>query len=464
MQVKIEKLDHYGRGITKIENKICFVEGALKDEVVEIEVIKEKKKYYLATTKKVIEKSKDRITSNCPYYARCGGCNLDHISFEKEQEFKEEKVKEIMTKFAKISNDKIKPIIYDNPYHYRNKITLHKDDKKIGLYEKESNTIIPITKCLLLNDKLNEILKSIKPSNKKDIILKIGNKTDEILSPTAKKNYITSYIGNKKYKVSEKSFFQVNSIITEKLYDEIKEIIQEKNSKNVLDLYCGTGTIGIYICESVNKVLGIESCKDAVDDANYNKELNNATNCTYKLGKVENLTKEITSEYDTAIIDPPRSGLDKKVVEKLLEIKPKTLIYVSCDPVTLARDLNLLKEKYNIEYIRPYNMFPRTYHVETVCLLSKLHSDQHIEVEVKMDELDLTAAESKATYEEIKKYVLEHTGLKVSNLYIAQVKQKCGIIERVNYNLPKSENSRQPKCPPEKEKAIKEALEYFRMI
>ena len=208
----------------------------------------------------------------------------------------------------------------------------------------------------------------------------------------------------------------------------------------------------------------INAAKDAVDDANYNKELNNATNCTYKLGKVENLTKEITSEYDTAIIDPPRSGLDKKVVEKLLEIKPKTLIYVSCDPVTLARDLNLLKEKYNIEYMRPYNMFPRTYHVETVCLLSKLHSDQHIEVEVKMDELDLTAAESKATYEEIKKYVLEHTGLKVSNLYIAQVKQKCGIIERVNYNLPKSENSRQPKCPPEKEKAIKEALEYFRMI
>ena len=174
------------------------------------------------------------------------------------------------------------------------------------------------------------------------------------------------------------------------------------------DLYCGTGTIGIYICESVNKVLGIESCKDAVDDANYNKELNNATNCTYKLGKVENLTKEITSEYDTAIIDPPRSGLDKNVIKKLLEIKPKTLIYVSCDPVTLARDLNLLKEKYNIEYIRPYNMFPRTYHVETVCLLSKLHSDQHIEVEVKKDELDLTAAESKATYEEIKKYVLEH--------------------------------------------------------
>lgn len=370
LTVQIEKLDHYGRGVTKIENKICFVENALPKEIVEINITKETKKYFLAEATKIIKESPDRITPVCPYYNSCGGCNLDHVSFAKENEFKEEKVKEIMNKFAKVEKEVIKDIVYDEPYHYRNKITLHTDGNKIGLYQKESNTIIPITKCLLLNDKLNEILKSIKPNNKKDIILKIGNKTDEILSPTAKKNYITSYIGNKKYKVSEKSFFQVNSIITEKLYDEIKEIIQEKNSKNVLDLYCGTGTIGIYICESVNKVLGIESCKEAIEDANYNKELNNATNCTYKLGKVENLTKEITSEYDTAIIDPPRSGLDKKVIKKLLEIKPKTLIYVSCDPVTLARDLNLLKEKYNIEYIRPYNMFPRTYHVECCTLLS----------------------------------------------------------------------------------------------
>ena len=141
------------------------------------------------------------------------------------------------------------------------------------------------------------------------------------------------------------------------------------------------------------------------------------------------------------------------------------MVYISCKPTSLARDLEtLIQSGYRVERACCVDMFPQTVHVETVCLLSKLHSDQHIEVELKMDELDLTAAESKATYEEIKKYVLEHTGLKVSNLYIAQVKQKCGIIERVNYNLPKSENSRQPKCPPEKEKAIKEALEYFRMI
>lgn len=370
LTVQIEKLDHYGRGITKINDKICFVENALPKETVEIEIIKETKKYFLATTKNIIKESKDRVISPCPYENICGGCNLAHLSFSQENEFKEEKVKEIMNKFAEISNDKIKSITYDKPYHYRNKITLHTDGNKIGLYQKESNTIIPITKCLLLNDKLNEELRNVKQKNNKDIVLKMGDKTGEILSPENKKNYIISYIGNKKYKVSEKSFFQVNSIITEKLYNEIKQIIQEKKSKNVLDLYCGTGTIGIYIHELVNKVLGIESCKEAIEDANDNKELNNTANCTYKLGKVENLTKEITSEYDAAIIDPPRSGLDKKVLEKLLEIKPKTLIYVSCDPVTLARDLNLLKEKYNIEYIRPYNMFPRTYHVECCALLS----------------------------------------------------------------------------------------------
>ena len=369
MQVIIEKLDHYGRGITKIKNKICFVENALPQEEVEVNIIKETKKYFLAEVTKILKENPNRIVSLCPYYNSCGGCNLDHLSFEKENEFKEEKVKEIMNKFAKIPNEKIKLIIYDKPYHYRNKITLHTDGRNIGLYQKGSHNIISITNCLLLNDKLNQKLKDIKENNKSEIILKIGNKTEEILSPGNKKNYIISYISNKKYKVSEKSFFQVNSMITEKIYDEVKQIIQKKQSKNVLDLYCGTGTIGIYIHELVNKVLGIESCKEAVEDAKENKNLNNASNCTYKLGKVENLTKEITKEYDTAIIDPPRNGLDKKVVEKLLEIKPKTLIYVSCDPATLARDLNILQENYEVIYIKPYNMFPRTYHVECLSLL-----------------------------------------------------------------------------------------------
>lgn len=370
MQVQIEKLDHYGRGITRINNKICFVENALPGELVKIKITKENKKYYLAEVVNIIKKSPHRITPPCPYIKECGGCFLQHLSYEEELKFKQEKVKEAIEKFAKVNKDLVKEIIYDKPYNYRNKITLHEKNKVIGLYQKTTKNIIPIKKCLLIDDRLNEELKNLSPLGKEEIILKIGNKTKEIISPLNNKKYIISYIKDKKYQVSEKSFFQVNSIITEKLYDEIKEVIKKKNSKNILDLYCGTGTIGIYISDIVDKVLGIESCKEAIIDANINKKLNNVTNCTYQQGKVEDLTRKITKEYDTAIVDPPRKGLDKKVVDKLLEITPSTIIYISCDPVTLSRDLNLLKEKYKIEYIRPYNMFPRTYHVECLCILN----------------------------------------------------------------------------------------------
>ena len=173
----------------------------------------------------------------------------------------------------------------------------------------------------------------------------------------------------------------------------------------------------------------------------------------------------LTELPDMIVLDPPRDGIHPKALNKIIRYGVKRMVYISCKPTSLARDLVTLQaEGYRVEKVCCVDMFPGTANVETVCLLSKLHADQHIEVELQMDELDLTAAESKATYEEIKDYVLEHSGLKVSNLYIAQIKQKCGIIERANYNLPKSENSRQPKFPPEKEAAIREALEHFRMI
>lgn len=370
MKVKIEKLDHFGRGITRINNKICFVENTLPEELVDIEITKETKKFYLARSKKILIKSPDRIDIICPYINFCGGCHLAHLSFSKENAFKKQKVTEIMQKFANIENYKIKDIIAGSPYNYRNKITLHQKNQEIGLYQKETNKIIPISYCYLIDDKLNQELKELVPTTNNEITLKLGNKTNEILnSNKPKQNQIISYIGDKSYQVSLKSFFQVNSEITKKLYDEVEEIITQKKSQNILDLYCGAGTIGIYVSDIVSKVLGIESCKESIIDANKNKELNNAKNCYYKLGKVEDLTTEITSEYDTAIIDPPRAGLNKKVIEKLLEISPKTLIYISCDPVTLARDLNLLQKKYTLEYIRPYNMFPRTYHVECLSLL-----------------------------------------------------------------------------------------------
>ena len=212
----------------------------------------------------------------------------------------------------------------------------------------------------------------------------------------------------------------------------------------------------------------MEIVPQAVEDARENARQNGISNTRFLCADAGQAAQQLLEEGfrpTVMVVDPPRKGLDEKAREILLRMNPRRVVYVSCDPATMARDIRQLTEGgYRLEKVRAFDLFPRTANVETVVLLSKLNTKQHIEVELNLDELDLTAAESKATYEEIKEYVLEHTGLKVSHLYIAQVKQKYGIIERENYNKPKSENSKQPKCPPEKEAAITEALKYFGMI
>ena len=272
-----------------------------------------------------------------------------------------------------------------------------------------------------------------------------------------------------RFKVSVFSFFQTNSLGAEVLYetarDYIADLIGEKAAQTVFDLYSGTGTIAQLMAPVAKKVIGVEIVEEAVEAARNNAALNGLHNCEFIAGDVLKVIDGIEEKPDLIILDPPRDGIHPKALDKIIRYGVEHILYISCKPTSLARDLEVfLARGYKVEKAVAVDQFPWTANVETVCLLSKLHSDQHIEVELQMDELDLTAAESKATYEEIKDYVLEHTGLKVSSLYIAQVKEKCGIIERANYNLPKSENSRQPKCPPEKEKAIRDALEHFRMI
>ena len=268
------------------------------------------------------------------------------------------------------------------------------------------------------------------------------------------------------FKVSVYSFFQTNSAGAEKLYSIVKEFAGDVADKTVFDLYCGTGTIGQIMAEAGSKkVIGIELIEEAVVAANENAKRNHLENCTFLAGDVLKMVDELKERPDLIIVDPPRDGIHPKAIGKIIAFGTPEIVYVSCKPTSLARDLEIFQQEgYLVERVKLMDMFPRTVHVETVCLLSKLNAKQHIEVEIKMDELDLTAAESKATYEEIKAYVLEHSGMKVSSLYIAQVKQKCGIIERENYNKPKSEDAKQPQCPPEKEKAIMEALKHFGMI
>ena len=272
----------------------------------------------------------------------------------------------------------------------------------------------------------------------------------------------------KTFRLSVPSFYQVNRAQAERLYAKAIEFADLTGRETVLDLYCGAGTITLALSDHAKKVLGAEIVPEAIDDARENAVRNEVKNVEFFCGDASDVAKKLAQEHlrpDVITVDPPRKGLAPDVVESIAEMQPERVVYVSCDSATMARDVKRFAELgYTATRAAAVDMFPRADHIETVCLLSKLQSKEHIEIEVKMDELDLTAAESKATYEEIKAYVLEHTGLKVSYLYIAQVKQKYGIIERENYNKPKSENAKQPQCPPEKEKAITEALRHFGMI
>ncbi|MDO4542966.1 MAG: 23S rRNA (uracil(1939)-C(5))-methyltransferase RlmD [Clostridia bacterium] len=279
---------------------------------------------------------------------------------------------------------------------------------------------------------------------------------------------LTETVCGNKIIVSPRSFLQVNPLQCEKLYEKAIEYLNPQPHETIADLYCGVGTISLLLARRAKRVIGIESVPDAIADARRNAELNGLANVDFICGEAEKvLPKRIADGLrpNAIILDPPRKGCEEQVLKAIADSKADRIVYISCNPATLARDLKLLKTHNLTPHLtHPLDMFPHTSHVETIVLLSKLNAKQHIAVDINMDELDLTAPEKKATYEQIKAYVQEHSGLKVSNLNIAQVKQKCGITERKNYNTPKSPTAKQPHCPPEKESAIMAALKHFGMI
>ena len=281
--------------------------------------------------------------------------------------------------------------------------------------------------------------------------------------------YITDRIGDISYQISPLSFYQVNPMQTQKLYAKALEYADLHGEETVWDLYCGIGTISLFLAQKAKFVRGVEIVPAAIENAKENAKLNGLENTEFFVGKAEEV---LPREYkkngvyaDVIVVDPPRKGCDETLLETMIEMNPERIVYVSCDSATLARDLKYLCERgYELRKVCPVDQFGMTVHVETVVLLSQQKPDDTIEIDLDLDELDATSAELKATYQEIKDYVLKEFGLKVSNLYISQVKRKCGIEVGENYNLPKSENARVPQCPKEKEDAIKAALKYYAMI
>lgn len=282
--------------------------------------------------------------------------------------------------------------------------------------------------------------------------------------------YITDRIGDISYQISPLSFYQVNPMQTQKLYAKALEYADLHGQETVWDLYCGIGTISLFLAQKAKFVRGVEIVPAAIENAKENAKLNGLENTEFFVGKAEEV---LPREYkkngvyaDVIVVDPPRKGCDETLLETMVEMNPERIVYVSCDSATLARDLKYLCERgYELRKVCPVDQFGMTVHVETVVLLSKGEVDsKKIRVEFSLEDMDMSEFQDGATYPQIKEYVLEHTGLKVSNLYISQIKRKCGIGVGKNYNLPKSEDSRQPQCPPEKEKAIREAFKYFGMI
>ena len=398
---KVLDLDYMGRGICKIDNKIGFVENSLLDEEVEIQVVKDNAKFFVGKSTNIYNANKNRRTFNCKFYNECGGCDIAHMNYEYQLEFKKEKIIKDLKNIAKLESVNVENVIKSEELYYRNKISLKVDKDKIGFYKKNSNDIVDIDNCIISNSNINNILyklksfvKKYKNNNIDEIVIKSDVETmvsiyssnfvliDEIIkhlntdcillndTKIYNKDTITFEILDKKFIVSSNSFFQINKIQTENLYKKIIEFSDLKKSDTVLDLYCGVGTIAIFLSEYCKKVIGIEVVESAIENAKKNMTLNNLKNIEFINSKVENIIDKIEDKVKLIILDPPRTGCDKKTLKSILNIHPNKIIYVSCNPSTLSRDLFELKNFYNIEVIIPFDMFPNTHHVECLVYMS----------------------------------------------------------------------------------------------
>ena len=547
--VEITDIGVSGEGIGHVDGYTLFIKDAVIGDVVEAKVMKAKKNYGYARLMKVITPSEYRVEPKCAFARRCGGCQIQEMSYDRQLVFKDQKIRGNLERIGGFTKEQIEAVMQpvvgmEHPFSYRNKAQFpfgtDKEGNPItGFYAGRTHDIIANTDCALGVEQNREILeiilqymrenkiKSYDEKTGKGLIrhalIRYGFKTKEIMvclvvngkklpkaerlieklvqiegmtsitiSPNTRRDnvimgdsyeilwgqgYITDYIGNVKYQISPLSFYQVNPVQTEKLYGLALEYADLKGDETVWDLYCGIGTISLFLAQKAKQVYGVEIVPQAIDDAKENAKINAIDNAEFFVGKAEEVLPEYYAEYerehngetahaDVIVVDPPRKGCDETLLETIVKMQPEKVVYVSCDSATLARDLKYLcANGYEITVCRGVDQFPQSVHVETVVLLSKGEVDsKKIRVEFSLEDMDMSEFQDGATYTQIKDYVLEHSGLKVSNLYISQIKRKCGIGVGKNYNLPKSEDSRQPQCPPEKEKAIMEAFEYFGMI
>ena len=391
MQIKIDDFDDLGNGLGKIDNKVCFVNKGLPNEVLDIEITKNTKSYINAKINKIIVPSKERIKPICPFYDICGGCNFLHATKYLENEFKIQKGKKFLGSINKL---------YETiEFNYRNKVIFHVKNGEIGFYKINTNQLIKITYCYLLDDEINKILelfnKYVDNNFTGEILIRVNSLKETLVSITGNyqytnilinsnlinnlvynskvlkgNNYFLEYINNYKFKVSYLSFFQVNHQGLENIINILSDFLKDKNINIALDLYSGTSVLGIIMARYVQKVISVEEVKVATLDALENKKLNKFNNLEVINGKVEDFI-DTFKNIDLVVVDPARRGLDKKTINYLKIIKSNYLIYIACKMDSLKRDLYDLKEIYDVASINLVDMFPRTNHVECVCVLKR---------------------------------------------------------------------------------------------
>ena len=532
--LKIKRMGINGEGIGFYKKTLVFVPGALKGEDIFCQITAVKRNFAQARLLTINKKSKFRVEPKCPIYQKCGGCQIMHLRYDKQLEFKDDLIGQSLKKFkpAGYENYEIRHTLgMEVPYHYRAKLQFQtrsfKGNVKAGLFEEGSHRLVDIKDCFV-QDKLTQtiinrvaellakhhipIYDERKVAGIRTVMIRKAKATGQVqiifitsrdvfLAPLIKQltsefeaikgiavNFnrsksseiyggkteviwgdadISEEVLDYHFSLSPRAFYQLNPEQTQVLYSQAAAALDVTEDDHVIDAYCGVGTIGFAFAGKVKSVRGMDIIPEAIEDAKKNAQRMGFDNTYYEAGRAEDIIPKWYKEgyrADALIVDPPRTGLDDKLLDTILKYQPAKMVYVSCNTATLARDLVKLSKVYDVHYIQSVDMFPHTARTEAVVKLSKQDINHHIDFEINEDDLKDISAKKEATYSEIKDYVFRKFELKVSTLNIAQVKRKLGIIERENYNHSKKENQRVPNCLPKKEQAILDALSWFGMI
>lgn len=521
-----------GLGVARTPGgQVVFVHNAVRGEVCQVRILKVLKNIAYARVEAVLEPSSARRVPDCPHFPACGGCDFRHISYQEELEAKRQRVEDVLRRVGGADVPVEDILGAESVDGYRNKCQFPvSPDGRAGFFRAHSHQVIPALDCRLQSPQANAAAAAVEgylldfdvpaydetvhrgllrhiyvrtngigqvlvclvvngdrlPGEEElvrriravclpvvGVVLNVNRERTNVVLGSAYRTLwgedtLTDTLCGLTFQLSVPSFYQVNRIQAERLYEKAVEFAGLTGQETVLDLYCGAGTITLTMARRAGRTVGAEIVPEAVKNAWENARVNGIINAEFFCGDAGDIAKKLAAERmrpDVVVVDPPRKGLGEDVIPIIAGMGPERVVYVSCDPGTLARDVKRFSDcGYRAVRAAAVDLFPRTRHVETVVLLSKLRTEHHIEVDLDLGDMDLTSAESKATYDEIKAYVLEKFGLKVSSLYISRIKRKCGLEVGENYNHPKSENTKVPTCPPEKETAIRKALEHFKVV